>query len=137
MFVQRVKVRRLEVINKEGHLVPFFCLYHLLYVPLYIMRKRIKKFTNKFRESWKTFLRIFKREKQETKEAIRILKKLLRKENPTPEEIKFLKSQSADLAKIVAVMSMGAVSMAIPIALEKILNKWNISIMPKDQTPED
>ena len=101
------------------------------------MRKRIKKFTNKFRESWKTFLRIFKREKQETKEAIRILKKLLRKENPTPEEIKFLKSQSADLAKIVAVMSMGAVSMAIPIALEKILNKWNISIMPKDQTPED
>lgn len=101
------------------------------------MRKRIKKLTNKFRESWKTFLRIFKREKQETKEAIRILKKLLRKENPSPEEIKFLKSQSADLAKIVAVMSMGAVSMAIPIALEKILNKWNISIMPKDQTPED
>lgn len=101
------------------------------------MRKRIKRFTDKLKESWKTFLRIFKREKQETKEAIRILKKLLRKENPTPEEIKFLKSQSADLAKIVAVMSMGAVSMAIPIALEKILNKWGISIMPKDQNHKD
>ena len=101
------------------------------------MKERIKKLTKKFKESWKRFLLIFKREKQETKEAIRVLKKLLRKEDPTPEEIKFLKSQSADLAKIVGVMSLGAVSMAIPIALEKILNKWDISIMPKDQTPND
>ncbi len=87
----------------------------------------------KFRNSWKSFLKVFKREKDETKEAILIFKKLLRGGNPTPEEIKFLKSQSLDLAKIVGIMSLGAVSMAIPIALEKILNKWDISIMPKDQ----
>ncbi len=87
----------------------------------------------KFRNSWKSFLKVFKREKDETKEAILIFKKLLRGGNPTPEEIKFLKSQSLDLAKIVGIMSLGVVSMAIPIALEKILNKWDISIMPKDQ----
>ena len=34
-------------------------------------------------------------------------------------------------------MGLGAVSMAIPIALEKILNKWDISIMPKNQTKEE
>ncbi len=34
-------------------------------------------------------------------------------------------------------MSLGAVSMALPIALEKILNKWNISIIPKSNEPKD
>ena len=34
-------------------------------------------------------------------------------------------------------MSLGAVSMAIPIALEKILNKWDISIMPVSQSEEE
>ena len=98
------------------------------------MRKLRKKLSKKLKASWKSFLLVFKREKTETKEAIIILKKVLRKEDPTPEEIKFLKSQSLDLAKIVAVMGMGVVSMAIPIALEKGLNKWDISIMPKDQS---
>lgn len=97
----------------------------------------MKKLTNKFRDSWKYFLLIFKREKVQTKEAIVILKKLLRGGDPTPEEIKFLKSQSLDLAKIVGIMGLGAVSMVIPIALEKILNKWDISIMPKDQSFEN
>jgi hypothetical protein len=94
----------------------------------------MKTLTKKFRGSWKSFLIVFKREKDETKEAIIILKKLLRGGDPTIEEIKFLKSQSLDLAKIVGVMSLGVISIAIPIALEKILNKWDISIMPKDQS---
>ena len=94
----------------------------------------MKKLTKKFRDSWKSFLKIFKREKVQTKEAIVILKKLLRGGDPTPEEIKFLKGQSLDLAKIVGIMGLGVVSMAIPIALEKILNKWDISIMPKDRS---
>lgn len=93
----------------------------------------MNKTGDKIKESWKKFLIVFKREKKETKEAIRILKKVLRKQDPTPEEIKFLKSQSADIAKIVGVMGLGAISMVIPIALEKSLNKWGISIMPKDQ----
>lgn len=93
----------------------------------------MSKIKKKIRKSWKKFVRIFRREKKETKKAIKILKKVIRKEDPTPEEIKFLKSQSADLAKIIGVMGLGAVSMAIPIALEKTLNKWDISIFPSDQ----
>ena len=91
------------------------------------------KLKQKVSRSWRQFLIIFRREKSETKEAIRILKKVLRAQDPTVDEIKFLKSQSLDIAKIVGIMGLGAVSMVIPIALEKILNKWGISIMPKDQ----
>lgn len=90
------------------------------------MIKKIKKF-------WKLNVLILKREKKQTKEAIRILKKVLQKRDPTPEEIKYLKGQSLDLVKIVGLMGLGVVSVAIPIALEKALNKWDISIMPKDQ----
>lgn len=88
---------------------------------------------DKLKKSWSSFISIAKREGKETVIAAKILKRLLMGDKPTPEEIKYLKGQSLDLVKIVAVMSMGAVSMAIPIALEKILNKWDISIMPKEQ----
>lgn len=89
------------------------------------------------RDSWNSFISIAGREKEETINAIKIIKKLLFKQQVTPEEIRYLKSQSADIAKIVAIMGLGAVSMALPIALEKILNQWNISIMPKSQRDEE
>ena len=89
------------------------------------------------RDSWNSFISIAGREKEETIIAIKIIKKLLFNQQVTPEEIRYLKSQSADIAKIVAIMGLGAVSMALPIALEKILNQWNISIMPKSQRDEE
>ena len=88
--------------------------------------KLIKSF-NKFKE-------IALREKKETAKAFKICKKILAKKEVSNEEIEFLKEQSKDLAKIVGIMAMGSVSMAIPIALEKVLNKkYGISIMPKSQ----
>ena len=87
--------------------------------------------------SWKNFVNISKREKLETVEAVKILGNLLSKKEVSERDIKFLKSQSKDIAKIVAVMSMGAVSMAIPIALEKILNRYDISIMPSSHKEEE
>jgi len=96
-----------------------------------------KKILNEgIKESWNSLVSLARREGKETLTAIKIIKKLLSDKEVTSEEIKFLKSQSVDIAKIVGVMSLGAVSMAIPIALEKILNKWGISIMPKNQTEE-
>ena len=89
------------------------------------------------KDSWNSFISIAGREKRETIVAIQILKKLLTKQEVTPEEIRYLKSQSADIAKIVGVMSLGAVSMVIPLALEKILNQWDISIMPTSQREEE
>lgn len=88
------------------------------------------------KESWNSFMGLVRREGKETREAVNIIKKIVLKKEVTPEEIKYLKSQSADIAKIVGIMGLGAVSMAIPIALEKILNKWDISIMPTAQSEE-
>ncbi len=58
------------------------------------------------------------------------------KEKPTEKEIKFLKRQSGDIAKIIGVTALGVVSTAIPIAIEAMLKKsgYDISILPKDQS---
>ena len=103
--------------------------------------EKMKSFLNNKKDeminSWKNFVKIAKREKSETVKAVKILGDLLSKKEVSEKDIEFLKAQSKDIAKIVAVMSMGAVSMAIPIALEKILNKYGISIMPSSNEKED
>ena len=100
--------------------------------------KKITEFSKKKKEdlknSWESFVTLAKREKKETIEAVKVLRNLLKDKNSVnKEDLDLLKGQSKDLAKIVAVMGMGAVSMVIPLTLEKILNKYNISIMPKEQ----
>jgi hypothetical protein len=103
--------------------------------------EKMKSFLNNKKDdminSWKNFVKIAKREKSETVKAVKILGDLLSKKEVSEKDIEFLKAQSKDIAKIVAVMGMGAVSMAIPIALEKILNKYGISIMPSSNEKED
>ena len=103
--------------------------------------EKMKSFLNNKKDdminSWKNFVKIAKREKSETVKAVKILGDLLSKKEVSEKDIEFLKAQSKDIAKIVAVMGMGAVSMAIPIALEKILNKYGISIMPSSHEKED
>jgi hypothetical protein len=99
--------------------------------------KKYKNFSisetkNKLADSWKSFVDIAKRETNETGELINLLKRSLRGEKLTDGEIKYIKNQSGDIAKIVGIMAMGSVSMVIPIALNKVLKKWNIDIMPKD-----
>jgi len=96
--------------------------------------KLIKDKKNKLVDSFNKFKEAASREKKETVQAFKICKKILAKKDVTKEEIKFLKEQSKDLGKIIGVMALGSVSMAIPIALEKILNKkYGISIMPSSQ----
>jgi hypothetical protein len=92
----------------------------------------ISKTKDKLTDSWKSFVNIAKRETNETGELILLLKKSLNGEKLTEGEIKYIKNQSGDIAKIVGIMAMGSVSMIIPIALNKALSKWNIDIMPKD-----
>lgn len=99
--------------------------------------KKYKKFSisetkNKLTDSWKSFVDIAKRETNETSELINLLKRSLKGEKLTEGEIKYIKNQSGDIAKIIGIMAMGSVSMIIPIALNKALKKWNIDIMPKD-----
>jgi hypothetical protein len=97
------------------------------------LSSKIGNGVDKFKESWGKFMDAANREKKETYEAAKILRRLLNpktKSSVTDDEIKFLKSQSKDLLRIAAVGGLGVVSMAIPIALEKILNKYGKTIMP-------
>jgi hypothetical protein len=99
--------------------------------------KKYEKFTikgtrNKIHDSWDNFIFIAKRETNETGKLIELVKSALKGEKLTDGEIKYIKNQSGDIAKIIGIMAMGAVSMAIPVALNKVLKKWNIDIMPKD-----
>ena len=96
------------------------------------------KIKEKLKQSFDKFKEIALREKDETKEAFKICKKILSKKEVSEKEIKFLKEQAKDIAKIVAIMAMGSISMLIPITLEKILNKkYGISIMPNSHNKID
>jgi hypothetical protein len=95
--------------------------------------KPINEFGEKFKEGWGNFLSAAKREGKETAMAAEILKRIISRKEVSKSEKKFLKSQSMDLLKIVGVLGLGAVSSVIPIALEKILNKKDMSIMPSKQ----
>lgn len=100
---------------------------------------KVKKFVGDKKEkmgnSFRKFMSAAIREGKETSEAARILLKLIRdKDSVSQRDINFLKAQSKDLAKIVGVVTMGAVSSFLPIAVEKMLNRKGISIMPSSQS---
>jgi hypothetical protein len=99
---------------------------------------KVKRFVDDKKEkmgnSFRKFMSAARREGKETSEAANILLRLIRdKDSVSERDINFLKAQSKDLAKIVGVVTMGAVSSFLPIAIEKMLNKRGISIMPSSQ----
>ncbi len=103
---------------------------------------KVKDFTNKKKEDFKNFWSKLtqgaKRERKETAEAVRILGRLIsNKDSVTKEDIKFLKQQSGDIARIITLVSLGAVSVVIPVGLEKLLNQYGISIMPKKRGKDE
>jgi urease gamma subunit len=85
------------------------------------------------KEGWKKFVETAKREGKETTMAAKIIKKILVNEDVTEKELKFVKEQSGDILKIFGVVTMGAVSTALPILVEKMLNKKGLSILPKER----
>jgi hypothetical protein len=88
------------------------------------------------KESWNKFVEVAKREGKESIMAAKILKKVLTKEETSEKEIQFLKEQSGDIAKMLGVVAMGVVSTALPIIVEKMLNKKGISILPKKSSSD-
>jgi hypothetical protein len=92
---------------------------------------------------------VAKREKKETAEAAKRLKRLLTKNPPyvdneqqtaeeqIEEDKDFVGGQSLDLLKIIGVAGLGVVSSFIPIILEKLLKRYtNKSIFPKSQSDD-
>lgn len=97
----------------------------------------VKNFWDKLKSNVKNIGITANRERKNTMVALNILKKVLNSPNKISDSEKnFIKGQSGNLAKIIGVSLSGAVSMIIPITIEKILNKWDISILPKDQLPK-
>ena len=86
------------------------------------------------KEGWKKFVEVAKREGKETTMAAKIIKKILVNEDVTEKELKFVKEQSGDILKIFGVVTMGAISTALPILVEKMLNKKGLSILPKERS---
>ena len=103
---------------------------------------KVKDFTNKKKEDFKNFwyklTQGAKRERKETAEAVRIIGRLISDNGSvTKEDIKFLKQQSGDIARIITLISLGAVSVVIPVGLEKLLNKYGVSIMPRKRGKDE
>lgn len=90
--------------------------------------------------SWiKSVGKAFKRESKETKIASKILLKMLKGKDVTPEEIQFLKGQSVDLGKALALIGLQAIpgsSFAI-IAIEKVAQKYGFTLFPQEQKELD
>lgn len=75
------------------------------------------------------------RETVETKKAAQILVRIINGKEVTSEQVAFLKEQSADIAKVLALVGLQAIpgsSVAI-VALEKFGAKYGFSLLPKDQ----
>jgi len=89
---------------------------------------------NDIKEGWKKFVEVAKREGKETTMAAKIIKKILVNEDVSENELKFVKEQSGDILKIFGVVTMGAISTALPILVEKMLNKKGLSILPKERS---
>jgi len=77
----------------------------------------------------------FQREAHETEVASKILMKMVKGKDVTNEEIKFLKDQSVDLGKALAIIGLQAVpgsSLAI-VAIEAVVQKHGFTLFPKAQ----
>jgi hypothetical protein len=102
-------------------------------------KEKIKQKANAAWDKTKQIGNAFKREASETVIASKILLKLSKGEEVSPEQIKFLKEQSIDFGKALALVGLQAIpgsSVAI-VALEKVGEKHGFTLFPKDQTDPD
>lgn len=76
-----------------------------------------------------------KREGKETKQAMEILQRMLKGEEVSDNEKKFLKSQSGDLIKGLAAVVISGIPVPFPITplLVIVGKKYNFNVLPQDQ----
>lgn len=76
-----------------------------------------------------------KRETKETKQAMKILQRMIKGEAVSENEKKFLKSQSGDLIKGVVAVAISGIPVPFPITplLIVVGKKYNFNVLPQDQ----
>lgn len=96
------------------------------------VKKNIFRKTADFAKSTWTAV---KREGKETKQAMKILQRMIKGEDVSDNEKKFLKSQSGDLIKGVAAVAISGIPVPFPITplLVIVGMKYNFNVLPQDQ----
>jgi len=103
------------------------------------IENKIKELKSKLLEKTYEIEHATIREAKETHEASLILLHIAKGKEVSKEEVKFLKNQSLDLGKALAIIGLQAVpfsSVAI-ITIEVVAKKHGFSIFPASQTKED
>ena len=92
---------------------------------------KIKKGAKFAKSTWNSI----KRESKETKQAMKILQKMLLGQTVTSNEKKFLKAQSGDMIKGLVAVALQGVPLPIPITSLLVVagRKYNLNILPSDQ----
>ena len=75
---------------------------------------------------------VIKRETRETKIAMKILLRILKRKDVTKEEIAFLKQQSGDVAKVLGLLAGGIISIPLTVALTAFLEKKGVNVLPQE-----
>lgn len=90
------------------------------------------KISSKTSELAKSVWSGIKRESSETKEAAKVLNKMIKNEDITEEEKKLLKNQSIDLLKILPLIAIQGIPIPIPITPLLIVlgKKYGFDILP-------
>lgn len=87
---------------------------------------------NKIKNTIKSIGDTTKREIDYTAKAAKIIKKIIKNKNATPDEVAFLKHHSIDILKILGIIGVSIVSSAIPVLLNKVLEPKGINIFPTE-----
>ena len=96
----------------------------------YEIKELVKKGTDFAEEFWTAT----KREGQETKIAIIIIRKMLKGKEVTYGEKEFLKEHSIEMAKLIPLVLISGIPIPVPITplLIALGKKYDIDILPKD-----
>jgi len=79
---------------------------------------------------------VIKRETKETKEALGILMRIVKRQKVSIQEKEFLKNQSVDLSKALGLLAGGIISIPLTIVLVAFLEKKGIKALPQDRSSE-
>ena len=104
--------------------------------------EKVKKFVGNQKEkmisSLNRVIDMTKTEYSETKDALRIVKKMIM--NPktvTEKDISDVKEQSKDIGKMIALAGLGILSVPLTIFIAKVLKKYGINMMPSSYGPKE
>jgi len=100
------------------------------------IRKGVNKAWDTTKDVKKQAPDVIKRETQETKQAMEILMRILKRQKVTKQEKVFLKRQTGDVGKALGLLAGGVISVPLTVALVAFLEKKGIKVLPQEREVE-